>query len=103
MINIHVDLSVDPAKEQEMVRYFQTVYRPTAQKFDGYIDIHMLKLRKAFVGTAPADMNYRFQLVYKSEELRLKWIGSDIHQEVWGAMEKFFTRLDNDILLFDAV
>ena len=103
MIQIHVDLNVDPAKEQEMVRYFAHVFRPAAQKFDGYIDVRMLKLRKAFMGTAPPGMNYRFQLSYQSEELRQKWIASDVHQDVWGGMEKTFLSNDHDILLFDAV
>jgi hypothetical protein len=103
MIHLHLDISVDPAKEQEMVRYFETVFRPAAEKFDGYIDVRMLKLRAALMGKAPAGINYRFSLAYKSEELRQKWIASDIHQEVWGGMEKTFTRHDYDILLFDAV
>ena len=55
------------------------------------------------MGSAPAGVNYRFALVYKSEELRQKWIASDVHNTVWGAMEKTFTRHDYDILLFDAV
>ena len=65
MIHLHLDLSVDPAKEQEMVRYFETVFRPAAQKFEGYIDVRMLKLRAALMGTAPAGVNYRFALAYQ--------------------------------------
>ena len=103
MIHLHLDISVDPAKEQEMVRYFETVFRPAAQKFEGYVDVRMLKLRAALMGSAPAGVNYRFALVYKSEELRQKWIASDVHNTVWGGMEKTFTKLDYDILLFDAV
>ena len=103
MIHLHLDISVDPAKEQEMVRYFETVFRPAAQKFEGYVDVRMLKLRAALMGSAPAGVNYRFALVYKSEELRQKWIASDVHNTVWGGMEKTFTRHDYDILLFDAV
>ena len=44
MIQVHVELAVDPAKEQEMLRYFQTVFRPAAMKFRGYIDVRMLKV-----------------------------------------------------------
>ena len=46
MIQVHVDLAIDPAKEQEMLRYFQTVFRPAAMKFRGYIDVRMLKLQR---------------------------------------------------------
>ena len=47
MIQVHVDLAVDPAKEQEMLRYFQTVFRPAAMKFRGYIDVRMLKVLRS--------------------------------------------------------
>ena len=43
-IQLHGDLTVDPAREAEMVTYFETVYRPKASQFPGYIDLHLLKL-----------------------------------------------------------
>jgi heme-degrading monooxygenase HmoA len=103
MIQVHVDLAIDPAKEQEMVRYFQTVFRPAAQKFRGYGDVRMLKLRAAPVGTAPPGINYRFVIIYESEELRQKWVASEIHQEVWGGMEKMLSSPDYSVLLFDVI
>jgi len=87
MSQVHVDMDIDPAKEQEMLRYFQAVFRPAAQKFRGYIDVRMLKLLAVPVGTAPAGLTYRFAITYENEELRQKWVTSDIHQEVWGTME----------------
>ena len=92
MIVIHASSTSPstPAKEQEMLRYFETVFRPAAQKFEGYLDVRMLKLRATLMGNAPAGVNYRFALVYKSEELRQKWIASDVHNTVWGGMEKTF-------------
>ena len=74
MIQVHVDLAIDPAKEQEMLRYFQTVFRPAATKFRGYIDVRMLKVRAVPVGTPPPGINYRFAIIYESEELRQKWV-----------------------------
>jgi hypothetical protein len=59
MIQVHVDMAIDVAKEQDMLRYFQTVFRPAAMKFRGYIDVRMLKLSAVPVGTAPAGINYR--------------------------------------------
>src|SRR5690349_10110522 len=79
-IVLHVDLSVDPAREQEMLKNFHTIFHPAAVKHPGYIDVKMLKLRKAVMGTAPEGVNYRFQLTYESEELRLKWVASAVHQ-----------------------
>jgi hypothetical protein len=102
MIQVHVDMAIDVAKEQDMLRYFQTVFRPAAMKFRGYIDVRMLKLSAVPVGTAPAGINYRFAITYESEALRQKWVASEIHQEVWGAMEKMAAP-DYSVLLFDVI
>ena len=103
MIQVHVEMAVDPAKEQEMLRYFQTVFRPAAEKFRGYIDVRMLKVLAVPVGSVPAGLNYRFNITYESEELRQKWVASDIHQEVWGAMEKTLSTPDYTVILFEVI
>jgi heme-degrading monooxygenase HmoA len=96
-------MAIDPAKEQEMLRYFQTVFRPAAMKFRGYIDVRMLKVSAVPVGTAPPGINYRFAITYESEELRQKWVSSDIHQEVWGAMEKTLSTPTYTVILFEVI
>jgi heme-degrading monooxygenase HmoA len=103
MIQVHVDLAIDPAKEQEMLHYFQGVFRPAATKFRGYLDVRMLKVRAVPVGTGPAGINYRFVIAYESEDLRQKWIASDIHQEVWGGMEKMLSTPDYTVILFEVI
>ena len=102
-IVLHCDLSVDPAKEQEMLHIFRTVFKPAAIKFPGYIDVKILKLRTALQGSAPAGMNYRFQLTYESEELRQKWIASDVHKKVWPMIENTLRSKDYTVLLFDSI
>src|ERR1035441_3497447 len=77
-IVLYCDLSVDPKREEEMLINFHTIFQPAAEKFEGYIDVKILKLRTVYTGSAPAGMNYRFQLTYASEELRQKWIQSAI-------------------------
>jgi len=100
-IQVHVDMSVDPAKEKEMLLRFEKDFKPAAAKFQGYMDVKIVKLRKAFVGKAPAGINYRFVLRYQSEELRQKWIASDIHQKVWGMIEATLRDKNYNVLLFD--
>ncbi len=103
-IVLNCDLAVDPAKEQEMLRHFHNTFKPAAEKFQGYLDLKMLKLRTAYQGSAPAGINYRFQLTYESEELRQKWIKSDVHQKVWPPMENMLTnKATYPVLLFDSV
>jgi len=100
-IQLHVDLSVDPAKEQEMLHNFKTIFRPAASKQPGYIDVQMLKLRSALQGNAPVAGNYRFVLTFVSEELRQKWIASATHQKVWPTIENTVTSKNYTVLLYD--
>jgi heme-degrading monooxygenase HmoA len=100
-IQLHVDLSVDPAKEQEMLHNFKTIFRPAASKQPGYIDVQMLKLRTAVQGKAPEAGNYRFVLTFVSEELRQKWIASATHQKVWPTVENTLTSKNYTVLLYD--
>ena len=102
-IQLHVDLSVDPAHEQEMVDNFRTIFKPAAAKQPGYIDVTILKLRSAVMGTAPAGVNYRFVLTYQNEELRQKWVASATHQKVWPTIENTLKTKNYNVLLFDIV
>ena len=102
-IQLHVDLAVDPAKEQEMLKNFRTVFRPAASKQPGYIDVKMLKLRSALQGETPAGANYRFQLTYQSEELRKQWVASATHQKVWPTIENTLKSKNYTVLLYDIV
>ena len=100
---LHVDLSVDPAKEQEMLHNFHTIFKPAAAKFPGYIDVKMCKLRTALQGAAPTGVNYRFQLTYQTEELRQKWVASEVHQKAWPTIENTLKAKNYVVLLFDSV
>lgn len=100
-IVLEVDLAVDPAREKEMLDSFHNTFKPAAVKFPGYIDVKILKLHSALMGEAPAGLNYRFQLAYQSEELRQKWVASDVHQKVWPTIEKTLTSKNYRVLLFD--
>lgn len=100
-IQLHVDLTVDPAKEKEMLKNFETIFRPAASKQPGYIDVKMLKLRSTLMEKAPAGVNYRFALTYQSEELRQKWIASDVHQKVWPTIENQLSTKNYTVMLFD--
>jgi hypothetical protein len=102
-IQLHSDLAIDPAREAEAINYFETVYRPTASAFDGYIDLRLLKLQGAVMGSAPAGLNFRFSITFTTEALRQKWVASEPHQEVWGRLETFLTKREYDFLLFEVI
>lgn len=101
-IVLYCDLSVTPAREGEMLNNFHTIFKPAAEKFPGYIDVKLLKLRTVYTGAAPAGVNYRFQLTYESEEARQKWIHSDIHRKAWPTVENTLSSKNYTTLLFDS-
>ncbi|MDQ6664018.1 MAG: hypothetical protein M3Z23_06465 [Acidobacteriota bacterium] len=100
-IQLHVDLNVDPAKEKEMLHNFHTIFKPAAMKQAGYIDVKMEKLRSALVGSAPANVNYRFVLTYASEEQRKVWVETPVHKKVWPSIENTLVSKNYQVLLFD--
>ena len=79
-IQLHADLAVDPAKEQEMLRLFEEKFRPAAAQQPGFIDVRMLKLKSALRGVAPPGTNYQFVLTFSSEALRQKWVATETPQ-----------------------
>jgi heme-degrading monooxygenase HmoA len=100
-IQLHVDLTVDPANEKEMLKNFHETFRPAASKQPGYIDVQMLKLRSALMGKSAGDANYRFVLTFESEELRQKWVASAVHQKVWPTVENTLKHKNYTVLLYD--
>lgn len=104
-IVLYCDLAIDPAREQEMLDHFHRYFKPAAEKYDGYIDVKMLKIRKVVDGGPPPapGINYRFQLTYESEEKRQNWIHSDIHKHVWPLVEQTVLNRNYLTLLTDSV
>jgi len=102
-IQLHVDLSVDPAKEAEMLHNFHSIFQSAASKQPGFIDVKMLKLRSALAGAAPTGANYRFELTFASEEQRQAWVATTTHQRVWPTIEKTLASKNYTILLYDEV
>jgi heme-degrading monooxygenase HmoA len=101
-IELHVDLTVDLSKERELLDIFHNVFRPAATKQPGYIDVKLLKLRTSFAGEPPQNSNYRFVLLFESEELRQTWIATPVHQEVWPKIAKTLVHENYNIFLYDA-
>ena len=61
-VQLHCDVSVDPAKAADAEHYFETIYRPEGARFEGYVDLQFLRLHSVLEGQAPAGMNYRFSI-----------------------------------------
>ena len=102
-VQLHCDLTIDPGRAAEAEHYFETVYRPAAMKFEGYVDLQLLKLESVLAGQAPAGLNYRFSITYESEVLRMAWVRSDVHQVVWPTLQTYLTSDNFDFLLFEVI
>lgn len=100
-IQLHADLAVDPAKEQQMLLFFQEKFRPAASRQPGFIDTRLLKLKSALRGTPPPGANYQFVLTFASEALRQQWIATDIHKQLWPAMEDCLIDKNYSRLLYE--
>jgi heme-degrading monooxygenase HmoA len=100
-IRLDVDLTVDPSREKEMLKNFHEIFKPAAMKQPGYIDVQIFKLRTVVMGKPPGDANYRFVLTYQSEELRQKWVASDVHKKVWPTVENTLKHKNYTVLLYD--
>ena len=95
-------MNVDPAREQEMLNAYETKFRPAAIKQPGFINLEILKLRTTLSGKAPAGLNYRFVINFRSEEDRQHWINSDLHKSVWPLIENtLLNKASYTTLLFD--
>lgn len=101
-IRIYVEMDVPAEREREMLDAFHNVFVPEAVKHEGYIRVKLLKRRTILQGAPPAQHNYRFELEFENEELRLKWFHSAGHQRVWPLVEKaIMSQKDYPVTLYD--
>jgi hypothetical protein len=103
-IRIYCEMDVPPEREREMLDAFHNVFVPEAVKHEGYVRVKLLKRRTILQGAPPAQHNYRFELEFENEELRLKWFHSAGHQRVWPLVEKAIkSQKDYPVVLYDEV
>jgi len=102
-IQLHVDLDVDPARENELRQNFRNIFRPAISRQPGFVSVRLLKLRGAVVGEPPGDFNYRLVISFQSEQQRQAWVKSEDHQKAWPAIEKTLRPGKLRAVLFDVV
>lgn len=100
---LHCDLAVDPARETELLDYFDKVFRPVAETFAGYRELRLLKLRTLIQGAAPpaSGARYRFHLSYESEAQRQAWTSSPEHAALWPAIEDALLDKQYSVALYE--
>src|SRR5258706_4146852 len=78
-IELHVDLDVDAAREQNLVDTFHRIFEPAIGRQPGFVSVTLLR-----TGTA---VTYRLVIGFQTEDQRVAWVATDDHQRVWPQME----------------
>ena len=89
LLQIHFQVSQEKTKNFEAM--YRDVYVPALNKQRGYIRSNLLclfdKAAADEIEAAPTEFNYQMELVFDTEENRLKWVDSPEHQKAWPAAE----------------
>ena len=101
-IQLHVDLDVYPAREQELINNFQKVFRPAIRKQPGFNGTRLFKMRSVVAGAGPAG-HFRLLIRFQSEEQRQAWVKSADHQKAWPEIEKTLKGGKYNAVLYDPV
>lgn len=102
-IVLHCDLFLNSAKEKEMLSVWHNTFKQAISKQPGFVSVSLLKLRKENQGKAPAGASYRLTISFQTEEQRLTWVATDLHQKAWGQMEACLVGEKFNALLYDPV
>lgn len=76
MIELHIYLEPHDGKESDLESLYWNEYVPGIEAQDGFQRSTLIKKRDAL-------REYQINITFDSEELRLKWVDSKEHQEVW--------------------
>ena len=100
-IHLHVDLYVDPAKEQQMVQNYHKVFKPTISRQPGFVEVRLIRFREVKFGKPPAPTKYRLIISFQTEEQRTTWVASADHQKAWPTIEGTLTGPKFTAVLYD--
>ncbi len=76
MTELHIYLEPLAGKDAELEASFRDAFAPAISVQNGFRRVALLKARDAL-------RQYRIELAFESEELRLKWVASPEHQEAF--------------------
>jgi heme-degrading monooxygenase HmoA len=88
MFVLHVDLQVKPGfrvdlsakSRSSLEKTFVEAFRPAISAQDGFAGVSLLRSRED-------EDHYRLIIAFQNKDLQQKWLATDVHQQVWPAME----------------
>ncbi len=78
-VELHGHITTKSGAGPELEKIFHEVYYPAISSQAGFKYSNLLKVPKR-------DNKYLLTLAFESEDLRIRWAESDLHQEVWPQM-----------------
>ncbi len=86
MIELHIYPEPFDGKENELESTYWNEYVPGISIQEGFCRTTLIKKRDAL-------REYQINITFDSEELRLKWVNSKEHQEVWPKIASLCARI----------
>ncbi|HET6217307.1 MAG TPA: antibiotic biosynthesis monooxygenase [Acidobacteriaceae bacterium] len=83
MFVLFVDMKLKPGAQAALEKTYTEVFRPAISRQEGFRGVELLRPNQA-------GDQWRLSLAFESHELQKKWVGMDLHQEVWPQMESHF-------------
>jgi heme-degrading monooxygenase HmoA len=102
-IELHCDLELIPGHEKQLLETYHKTFRPAISKQPGFVAVKLLKLNTEKQGKAPAGCPFRLIINFQTEQMRLTWVATDLHQKAWGAMESHLKGAKFNALLYDQI
>jgi heme-degrading monooxygenase HmoA len=82
-VEIHVRAIVKPNHTLPLQQTFREYFHPAISKQEGFLHCDLLH-------TAKSKNAYVLTIAFKTEELRVTWANSPLHQKVWPKMQEHF-------------
>jgi heme-degrading monooxygenase HmoA len=83
MFVLFVDMKLKPGAQAALEKTYTEVFRPAISRQEGFRGVELLRPNQ------PGDQ-WRLSIAFESHDLQKKWVGMDLHQEVWPQMESHF-------------
>lgn len=80
MFVLHIDLPAEQAKEQDLKRVFADVFKPAISLQPGFRGTELLR-------SVDDATLYCLTISFDNHEMQQKWVATDLHQEVWTAIQ----------------
>ncbi|QHS53114.1 antibiotic biosynthesis monooxygenase [Edaphobacter sp. 12200R-103] len=82
MFVLHVEIKLKPGKDEVMKGIYRETFRPAIVKQQGFRSVELLRSTESDA--------YLLSIAFETDELRIQWVNSNLHQEVWPRMEEHF-------------